>query len=408
MDGQNYLIPVDAKIQSKADITTQTVDLQNLLNAVSDSNVDMKVIVIDACRDNPFEAIASAKERGDVQVASIEADSGLRSISSGLSQIIAPPGSLVAFATAPGTAALDGEGRNSPYAEALVNVISEPDLRVEDVFIAVRNRVSAATSGKQVPWETSSLTSVAAFTGKAKTVPETTGIFEELPTTSVWDDTYFAEMRCTSHPSDRRYSRPLLKHYFPTITSGIGRSTQKSTITEEIDYKIFTDGSVSITGTGSRGGDTWLIKFQGKMRNGEALMSGFLGDRGCEFNFLRKNSKNYPLNGMKKLNDQEIVELLKGSSFVSQLWSTYRPNEFESILYVSEGDAADVKVYKGSWRAKNGQTCQTFPLEFRKEEKCWDIFSKTEDGKIKAAVIDQAIGRGWVVDVVQGRSTPQL
>lgn len=409
VDGQNYLIPVDAKIRKKSDIISQTVDLQDLLIAVSDSNVEMKVVVIDACRDNPFESIASENERGEVQVASVDTDNGLRSISSGLSQIVAPPGSLVAFATAPGTAALDGDGSNSPYAEALINVIGEPDLRVEDVFIAVRNRVSSTTFGKQIPWETSSLTSVASFTGSARTAPTETDIFEELPTTSVWDDRYFSEMRCGANPSTSFSSGPLVKQYYPRIRGGRGQTTQNSAVNETIDFKVFNDGSVQIKGKvrSSSGGGAG-IQFSGRMSNGEATMQGSLGDRPCTFTLWRRDAPNNPLNDMRVLSDDQIRELFIGNTTVSNNWSTYFVDSENLVSTVSLHGGNEFLEEEGTWRVKNSMFCDIQGFAYIKGERCWEVRGKEVGGRWSIALLKPDIGRGWVVDLVNGRGSPNL
>ncbi len=137
-EGQNFLVPIDAKIENEGDIDIETISAQSLMSGVRLAGNRLNIIVLDACRNNPYRGL-------------------FRSSSRGFARMDAPVGSLLAFSTAPGTVAADGDGRNSPYSAALAQAISEPGLKIEDVFKRVRERVYTATGGKQVPWESSSV-----------------------------------------------------------------------------------------------------------------------------------------------------------------------------------------------------------------------------------------------------------
>lgn len=137
--GRNYLIPVTAKISSAVDVEIESIDLEVVTNAMNLAGNGFNVVVLDACRDNPFK-------------------SSTRSLSRGLARINAPKGSLIAYATSPGDVAADGEGANSPYTAALVKVMQEPGLTIERVFKRVRVQVHEETKETQTPWESSSLT----------------------------------------------------------------------------------------------------------------------------------------------------------------------------------------------------------------------------------------------------------
>ena len=144
--GRNYLAPIDAQLTSEADLDFRTIDLDLVLrNMTRESRTN--IMFLDACRDNPL-AVNLARRLG--------ARSG--AVSRGLAQVAGGIGTLIAFATEPGNVALDGEGRNSPFTAALLDAIERPGIHVGDVMIAVRNQVLKQTSGKQVPWEHSSLT----------------------------------------------------------------------------------------------------------------------------------------------------------------------------------------------------------------------------------------------------------
>jgi uncharacterized caspase-like protein len=135
--GKNYLVPVDAQITSESSIRAEAVDVDTLLDQLSAS--DLNVVILDACRNNPFER-------------------RFRSLSGGLAQMDAPKGSLIAYATAPGKTAIDGSGRNGVYTEELLRQIRTPGLALENVLKNVRRAVARATNDQQIPWESSSLT----------------------------------------------------------------------------------------------------------------------------------------------------------------------------------------------------------------------------------------------------------
>jgi carboxyl-terminal processing protease len=138
--GENYLIPVDAKIKREADVDLVAVSATTVLKQMEFANSAVNIIILDACRNNPL---------GD----------GGRSLGRGLAKIeSAPRGSFIAYSTAPGSTAADGDGVNSPYTKALAETITEPGLSIADVFQEVRTKVLASTGNEQTPWESSSLT----------------------------------------------------------------------------------------------------------------------------------------------------------------------------------------------------------------------------------------------------------
>jgi uncharacterized caspase-like protein len=145
IDGDNYLVPVDAKITSEADVPTEAVRLVDVMATLQAVPSRIRMVVLDACRNNPF---TSLKDTGR-----------------GLSIVDAPNGSIVAYSTAPGTEAFDGEGKNSPYTTAFLRLGREPNVPIEQFFKKVRVVVNDTTDGKQTPWESSSLTSDFYFFG---------------------------------------------------------------------------------------------------------------------------------------------------------------------------------------------------------------------------------------------------
>jgi len=137
VEGVNYLIPIGARIESERDIKYKAVEAGMVLDQLEHARSRMNIIILDACRDNPFK--------------------GFRSNRGGLALMSAPTGTLIAYATAPGTLAYEGPGEHSPYTKNLLETLTKPGLRIEDVFKQVRVAVMVETDYKQVPWESSSL-----------------------------------------------------------------------------------------------------------------------------------------------------------------------------------------------------------------------------------------------------------
>ena len=135
---RNYLIPVDAVIEKLEDMRTKTIELNSLLEGMTKAQNPMNIIMLDACRDNPFGTKVPIEQKG-------------------LSQFDAPPGSLLAYATSPGNTAGDGEGANGLYTENLLREIRVPDAKIEDVLKRVRLNVRRKSEGQQIPWESTSL-----------------------------------------------------------------------------------------------------------------------------------------------------------------------------------------------------------------------------------------------------------
>lgn len=138
--GENYLVPVNAQIASQDEIDLEAINVNDFLRVMNSSNANINIVVLDACRNNPFAGSSRSGGRG-------------------LASVDAPKGTLIAYATAPGDVALDGDTNNSPYTTALVKAISNGSGKtIESVFKTARREVLSATDDKQVPWETSSIT----------------------------------------------------------------------------------------------------------------------------------------------------------------------------------------------------------------------------------------------------------
>jgi hypothetical protein len=138
LNGRNYLIPTTASIEREGDMDIEAVSADWVLDQMRFAHNRLNIVVLDACRNNPFVR-------------------SMRSADRGLATMQAPSGVLIAYSTAPGDTAQDGSGSNSPFAEALAKAMHEYVI-VEEVFKHVRVSVEATTREKQVPWEASSLT----------------------------------------------------------------------------------------------------------------------------------------------------------------------------------------------------------------------------------------------------------
>jgi Caspase domain len=146
MEGESYLVPVDARIDREADVAIEAVRLSDLTKALEAVPSRMRIVVVDACRNNPFSEQAKIPGRG-------------------LAIVDAPTDSIVAYSTAPGSEAEDGVGPDSPFTTALLAVITQPRMEIERLLKQVRLRVHTATDGRQTPWESSSLTGNFTFFG---------------------------------------------------------------------------------------------------------------------------------------------------------------------------------------------------------------------------------------------------
>ena len=147
VDGRNYLVPIDAMVEFEAEIDISLVSLDGVMQQMERGS-RTNLIFLDACRNNPFEEQLS-RNLGHRSAAAL---------SKGLGRVQTGSGSFVAFATQPDAVAADGSGRNSPFTTALLKHMGTPGQSISDLMIEVRNEVMAATSGKQIPWDSSSLT----------------------------------------------------------------------------------------------------------------------------------------------------------------------------------------------------------------------------------------------------------
>ena len=140
--GVNYMVPIGAQIESEGDMPLELVSVDAVMTQLIQAGTDVNILILDACRNNPFE-------RG--------LHRGVSGGGGGLASIAAPKGTVIAYATAPGTTASDGDGENSPYTTALLRAMDTPGKKVEEVFKDTRVQLAKTTHDGQISWESSSL-----------------------------------------------------------------------------------------------------------------------------------------------------------------------------------------------------------------------------------------------------------
>jgi hypothetical protein len=138
VNGRNYLIPIDARIESESDIKYEAVDAGRVLGKMEDAGNQLNIVILDACRNNPYAR-------------------SFRMEQNGLARMDAPTGSIIAYSTAPGEVAADGTGRNGIFTKHLIRHMTTPNLSIEHVLKRVRIDVARETNERQIPWESSSL-----------------------------------------------------------------------------------------------------------------------------------------------------------------------------------------------------------------------------------------------------------
>jgi caspase domain-containing protein/putative peptidoglycan binding protein len=245
VNGANYLLPIDADLKSEMDVklgAAINVDL-TLEQTMGDAKV--KLVFLDACRDNPFAAkIRSAKATRSANVAT------------GLAEMKSGEGTLLAFATGPGQTALDGEvGTNSPFTRALLANIAQPGVEIQQAMTKVRAQVNDETAKGQLPWGHTNLIG-AVYLNPAKAVateapntpaPTTTAASEvELEFwRSIKDSNKIEELNAylTSYPSGTFKSIALSR--IASLQDGPSNTTRN--LTGAVDQAVFSDEGTQVS-----------------------------------------------------------------------------------------------------------------------------------------------------------------
>jgi uncharacterized caspase-like protein len=150
--GSNYLLPIDTSLR-EADIASQLINVDLVLREMKQAHTRLNIVILDACRNNPFEV------------------TGLRVTSAGLAPMLAPAGSLISFATQPGSVAFDGDDDDSPFSKALAATMRRPGLDLIEAFDEVGKVVMHMTGGQQQPWISTSTIPGSFYFAGAKVAP---------------------------------------------------------------------------------------------------------------------------------------------------------------------------------------------------------------------------------------------
>jgi hypothetical protein len=180
---RNYLIPIDAAMGSEEDVTFFSVEISQVFDRMDRARTRFNFIVLDACRDNPFA-------------------SSFKVTSSGLAQMSAPSGTLIAYATAPGSVAADGGGRNGIYTKHILQNIKAPDLPAEIMFKRVREAVERETRRLQTPWDSSSLKGDFTFNPTGRAAAAAPGASPSADATLQIEREFWISVRDSTRPED--------------------------------------------------------------------------------------------------------------------------------------------------------------------------------------------------------------
>lgn len=229
--GRNFLIPVDADIQSEDDIEFRGVDANMVLARMDGAHSRVNLMVLDACRNNPFNR-------------------NNRSANPGLAQMDAPKGTLIAFSTAPGSLAKDGGGANSIYTKHLLEYLSTPAVPVEQVFKEVRVAVAHETQDKQIPWESSSLMGEFYFVPPSSAFKPVTAVATSAPKA---EQPQLASRSQTIPPTQKPPAAE--KQPKPKSAEVSGRNYNREGYEIEIKAKTLTEDELPALEARAQGGD---------------------------------------------------------------------------------------------------------------------------------------------------------
>lgn len=189
--GENYLVPIGAEVYSEDELDDEGLKVSSVLRKMETAGNRLNIIILDACRDNPF-------------------GKSFRSSNRGLVKMDAPTGSILAYATSPGSVAADGIGRNGLYTSMLLKNIMTPGLKIESFFKQVRIDVANASSKRQIPWESSSLMGEFYFT------PERAIVVEKRPLEK--KELYKVEPQLDVESQEKERKKPKLAYIPKTVT----------------------------------------------------------------------------------------------------------------------------------------------------------------------------------------------
>jgi hypothetical protein len=252
--GRNFLLPTDAQIASEQALRLEALDVDIVLDQVAAAGSDVNLVILDACRNNPFER-------------------RFRAAGGGLAQINAPKGTLIAYATAPGKVAADGDADNGLYTEKLVQAIRTPGIPLEEVFKRVRIAVSRASNDQQTPWEASSLVGNFYFFGPATVtvapaapapLPAAPPPAVPSPATRAFDGTWRTTVQCArAEDGAKGYTLNFLSEVKDGALFGQFHSP-KTASSVTLSGTINADGTALLSANGRTGDEEYAVGRQPK------------------------------------------------------------------------------------------------------------------------------------------------
>jgi len=330
--GRNFLIPIDANILREKTLEFDAVDVNRILAEMDAAGNGFNILILDACRNNPFTR-------------------SWRSSDQGLAQINAPEGTLIAYATSPGKVAGDGTGRNGTYTGQLLQQIHTPR-PIEEVFKAVRASVKSVTNNQQTPWESSSLVGEFCFIGSCSNTANIPPANDSSFSKSNVDPTaielsYWDAIKTSTDPEDfKSYLEKYPNGQFADIARRRAKTTPQTQPVKSSDSPTFFEVSARVhadastngwtnTGLVVRYGQRLKISASGVISLGRGLSSAPEGS--TNLIDLRKLMPSYPTGALIAVigdNNDDFVFIGRGREFLA-------PHDGVLFLGVNEGNLTD-------------------------------------------------------------------
>jgi uncharacterized caspase-like protein len=334
--GRNYLIPVDADIASEAEVEDSGVDASLVLNYMDDAQNGLNIVILDACRNNPFSR-------------------SFRSASDGLAQVDAPTGTLIAYATAPGRVASDGTGQNGLYTSELLKQMRVPGLSATEMFMRVRAEVMKQTGSKQVPWEASSLVGAFYFSAPKSTAESVTeskvdsAAFELSYWETIKNSTYAEDFKAYLEKYPNGQFASLAKNRVSSLYASTKPAASKSASTDSATELAFWDS----------------VKNSSRVEDFQAYLKKYPNGAFTELAHNRMAT----LETVAR--ESEKAEAVKKSSLEGTTWKGDSPggDKHYEFQFLSNGVVlwhssywTGSEYYKGTWR----QTGNRIDMSFQK------------------------------------------
>lgn len=249
---RNYLVPIDAEIQTEDEIPVSALDVGFILDRMASARSRVNIVILDACRNNPF----AGRTKSNTQ---------------GLAQMDAPVGTLLAFATAPGKLAADGQGSNGWYASHLAQQMVVPGVPIEIMFRRVREGVVKESREQQIPWESSSLRGEFAFV--PGTAPAIAAPRETLDPAAA-DIAFWESIKASSNALEYRA-------YLAQFPQGKFAALARARIDALAVASAHPPAQSAAAGRAEllpRPGDTWRYKVQDRFRLGDLFVTARVDD----------------------------------------------------------------------------------------------------------------------------------